>query len=90
MAGETISKKLSEFVSVITGSSDVRHELCRRKLKYSYLNLFQSLFSDRPPEMTQDQCATIAKVLYRSPPEFGEMKRRVAELYAHDQHIPGF
>lgn len=82
-----MSKKLSEFVSVITGSSDVRHQLCRRKPKCSHLIFFQSLFSDRPPEMTQNQCAIIAQVLHRSSPEFEDTKKRVAELYAHDQHI---
>ena len=69
MAGETVSKRLSEFVSVLPGvplppgSSDPT-----------------GLFSSSPPDLTKAECATLAKVLRRVPPDDAEVRRRVAEL----------
>lgn len=69
MAGETVSKRLSEFVSVLpgvpplVGSSDP-----------------SALFSDSPPELSKAESTTLAKVLHRATPDAAEIQKRVAEL----------
>ncbi|KIP07660.1 hypothetical protein PHLGIDRAFT_23961 [Phlebiopsis gigantea 11061_1 CR5-6] len=67
MNGEKVFKKLSEFVSVITGPSEVR----RASL---------ALFSESPPEMTYGQCRTLASVLHRTAVDSEQRTKDVAEL----------
>ena len=74
-----MSKKLSEFISVINGASEVRHGL-RFVHHLSTYSCSQSLFSDSPPQMTQNECGTLAKVLHRSAPDYSEARNRVVEL----------
>lgn len=80
VAGETKTKKLSEFVSVVTNQNPVG--VLSSILGISRLiKCLQGLFSSRNPDFRPGDRAVISKVLGRSLPDEGEVSRRVADLF---------
>ncbi|EKM58321.1 uncharacterized protein PHACADRAFT_193443 [Phanerochaete carnosa HHB-10118-sp] len=69
MAGETVSKRLSEFVSVLPGVPPPVG-----------IPDSAALFSSSPPELSKAEITTLAKVLHRATPDAAEVQKRVAEL----------
>lgn len=85
VGGETKSKGLSEFVSVIVKHNQVgatchSHVTCDTEIS-------QTLFTTRLPELSVGDRAVLARVLDKPTPDESEVQRRLAELCDILQHF---
>ncbi|GJE88670.1 UvrD-helicase-domain-containing protein [Phanerochaete sordida] len=68
MAGETLSKRLSEFVSALPGVPPPANADSA------------ALFARSPPALSPAECTTLARVLHRAPPDAAQARAQLAAL----------